>query len=605
MIYIQIHFTSHGIGYTGNILGQFFIEGAKVGKELVMLNCDQEKLSSVFEKNRKGWTFDHVYYLHADQEVFDELSTVAYQSRENIFLKDELIKEMGFAKDWKEIIGDGKKSITEEIKLIEKTPALKKKGEILIQQYWRNIQHYTISDQLLWFKKYSKVGLAYNKKFTEVNLTSEYGLDDLRDHLKIADALAKCISSIETKHKDEEYIINVSLGSYETQLAWFVLAERDVLPSNTRFISSYDNKRSTNTRFKNIDIKEVPTQLFKTVTTSLKLFEQTKSEKRKLAKALIEQHIKMEFSILILGERGVGKSRLAQEHARQEHFVTQNCAAFDDDSKAESALFGYEKGAFTGANKYTPGLFQEANGGTLFLDEVHHLSKVVQGKLMKALQTDSENNYKYIPLGSTKERMAKFTAIFASNLHIDELKQRLLPDFYDRISQLIIEIPSLRETKEDREVDWSAIWKQMKFGEEADGDKILKEDKSFASWLRNQKLFGNYRDLQKIAILYQSYLRFPKETKELLAKENGYKCAFDYVTKEYQKYYLANANSESDYLNTNMEPSEMLDMLRKDIVTWAENTYGSIPEAYQNFRKLNTDTPTAKTLYDWKKIKLR
>lgn len=602
MIYIQIHFTSHGIGYLKHILSHFYTHPVLQNKKIDYQGLSQEELNQTWDIKGKGSPFNQVYYLYANQNVFDKISTVSSQSRENIFLNDELIKNLNLEEYWKKIIDSKKVSIIDEIEFIKKDKFLNKKQELLINQYWRNIQHYPITDQIYWFKNESNARGIYNKYFKEVNLTDEYGLNDLRDHSLIAVALSKFISEIKEKHKGDEFLINISLGSYETQLAWFVLAENGVLPSNTRFISTYDDKSSTANRFKYFTIKEVPTKLFNDVSESIKIFEKSASKKRKLANALMEQHYKMGFSILILGERGVGKSKIAEQYDRSGKFVTQNCAAFDDDSKAESALFGYEKGAFTGANAKKDGLFQEANGGTLFLDEVHHLSKVVQGKLMKALQTDKDNYFKIIPLGGTKEVKIKCTVIFASNLKVEELKQRLFPDFYDRICQLIVEIPPLRDTKDDREEDWMSIWEQLKFGSKEDGSMILSNDKKFKDWLKNQKLFGNFRDLQKIAILYRSYLRFNNETTTLLLKEYGYKTPYDYVKNEFEKYYIQNLESESPYLNTHLEPNGMIDALRADIAQWAENTYGSIPEAYMKFKAINPDTPTAKTLYEWKKL---
>jgi transcriptional regulator with PAS, ATPase and Fis domain len=605
MVYIQIHFTSHGIGYLKNILSHFYLHPTTNNKKLDVEGLSQEELNQTWDKKKKGEAFKHVYYLHANQNVFDQISTVSSQSRKNIFLNDELIEGLNLQAEWKKVIDSGKASIKEEIEFIKKDKSLSRKQDLLLNLYWRNIQHYPIKDQLYWFSNESNAKAAYNEKnFTDVNLTEEFELNDLRDHVKIANALSKFIYSIKDKHKSDEFLINISLGSYETQLAWFVLAENGILPSGTRFISTYDDKNSTSNRFKHLSVKEVSTKLFNVVSESVKIFEKTKSEKRKLANALMKHHYSMGFSILILGERGVGKSELAKKHKRNDLFVSQNCAAFDDDSKAESALFGHMKGSFTDAKSDFPGLFQEANSGTLFLDEVHHLSKVVQGKLMKALQTDDENFFTILPLGGKKkdEKRIKCNVIFASNLQIEELKQRLLPDFYDRISQLIVEIPALRETPEDREEDWKIIWKQLKFGSEEDAKQLLFNDRNFSNWLKKQSLFGNFRDLQKIAILYRSYSKFNQETIILLKREYGYNNPYDYVKGEYDKYYIQNLKGDSPYLNTQLEPNGMVDALRADIAQWAENTYGSIPEAYNKFRTINPDTPTAKTLYEWKKL---
>ena len=603
MIYIQIHFTTHGIAYFKHILSHYFIH-PPTSDDISGRNLNQEDLNKVFDKpNENGFSFDRVYYLFADQHVFDQISSIAQRSREKIYKEDELVKKLGIEIEWKEIIDCNLASLEEEIEWINKSYKPKIK-EQLISAIWRNIQHYPILDQLYWFQNISNAGEIYNsKKFTPVNLSTDYGLQDLRDHKQIIEVLNNAIRQIAKENPGEELLVNISLGSYETQVAWFVLAENNVLPDRTRFISSYDDKTFRAERFKHFDIKEVPTKLFNQLVESVTIFEKTKSKKRELANMLIKKHMKMGFSILLLGERGVGKSRLAELNSEGRRFFPQNCAAFDDDTKAESALFGYVKGAFTGAEKETEGLFQTAKGGVLFLDEVHHLSKMVQGKLMQALQTDSDNFFSIIKLGGTKVEKVKCTVIFASNLNLEELKHRLMPDFYDRISQLMIEIPSLRETKEDRVQDWKVIWKQLKFGEERDGQLILTRDKRFEKWLLKQQLFGNFRDLQKIAILYRSYQEFEVELKSLITETYGYNDAYSYVTEEFKKYYIEGGNNPGhNYLDTKSEPNQIMNLVRKNIVDWAERTYGSIPEAYEEFYKISKDTPRAKTLYEWKKL---
>jgi hypothetical protein len=602
MIYIQIHFTTHGIAYCKHLLSHFYHNSPENASSIEAHGLDQLKLNEVFDKKHVGYTFDKVYYLYADQSVFNKISSVGIKSKENIYMRDQLVNRLGLTEEWKMIVDSNKENLEEELKLISTEPNLKRRSKEILNTYWRNIQHYLIEDQIWWFRHHSNASTVYDDtKFRTVNLTKEYNLNDLRNHQLIADCLGKFIYDLTLDSPSKDLLINISLGSYETQLAWFVLSEKGVLPPSTRFISSYDDKSSSEERFKLMDIREVPTKLFTTVSENIELFDKTNSKKRDLANQLFKQYMNMGFSILLLGERGVGKSKLAEQHKQYDNFKSQNCAAFDNDNKAEALLFGYMAGAYTDAKKETEGLFQAANGGVLFLDEVHHLSKQVQGKLMKALQTDDNNFYRIHKLGSTKEERIKCTVIFASNLDLEEVKTRLLPDFYDRISQLIIEIPSLRETVEDREEDWKAIWKQLKFEKDFPGEKVLTDDPKFFKWLKEQKLYGNYRDLQKIAILYRAYIMFPSETKDLVKQTHGYRNAYEYTTKEFRKYYLQTIKSDNPYLDLSSEPNRMINRLRRDIVHWAEASFGSVSEAYQHFRQIDKDTPTAKTLYEWRK----
>ncbi len=159
------------------------------------------------------------------------------------------------------------------------------------------------------------------------------------------------------------------------------------------------------------------------------------------------------LSILLTGESGTGKSVIARaihnyafKNAHlQAPFVSINCPALPD-TLLESELFGYKKGAFTGADKDFPGKVSVADGGTLFLDEIGDLSLTVQAKLLKLLEEGV-----YEPLGSTTARKAHIRILSATNQNIPEMiiQRRFREDLYYRINAAIFEIPSLRERKED------------------------------------------------------------------------------------------------------------------------------------------------------------
>ncbi|WP_457641024.1 sigma-54-dependent transcriptional regulator [Persephonella sp.] len=155
-------------------------------------------------------------------------------------------------------------------------------------------------------------------------------------------------------------------------------------------------------------------------------------------------------TILITGESGTGKELIANlvhknSRRKDKPFVAINCGAIPPDL-LESELFGYKKGAFTGANTDKKGLIEEAEGGTLFLDEIGELPIDLQVKLLRVLQ---ENEIR--PLGSSKAKKIDVRFIAATNKDLKKMVEegKFREDLYYRINVIPIHIPSLRERKED------------------------------------------------------------------------------------------------------------------------------------------------------------
>ena len=154
--------------------------------------------------------------------------------------------------------------------------------------------------------------------------------------------------------------------------------------------------------------------------------------------------------VLITGESGTGKELVAraihENSARsQAPFITINCGAFPE-TLLESELFGYMKGSFTGANENRQGLFQAAHGGTLFLDEIGNMSLTMQVKLYRVLQEG-----KLRPIGSTEESDVDVRIIAATNKDFEKeiAEGRFREDLYYRLSVIPIQLPALRERRED------------------------------------------------------------------------------------------------------------------------------------------------------------
>ena len=155
-------------------------------------------------------------------------------------------------------------------------------------------------------------------------------------------------------------------------------------------------------------------------------------------------------SVMILGESGTGKEVVAKEIVYNSKrfnkpFVSINCSALPDDL-IESELFGYKRGAFTGANNDKKGLFMEANHGTLFLDEIGEMGLFTQAKLLRVLQ---ENKVRRI--GASEEEEIDVRIICATNRNLEEMvkEKKFREDLYYRLNVLPIKIAALKERKED------------------------------------------------------------------------------------------------------------------------------------------------------------
>lgn len=167
-------------------------------------------------------------------------------------------------------------------------------------------------------------------------------------------------------------------------------------------------------------------------------------------KNLIRKYAALDLPVLILGETGTGKeltARALHEHSSRSHgpFITVNCSAIAE-NLLESELFGYEKGAFSGAFQKKPGLISQAQGGILFLDEIGDLSSGLQAKLLRVLQFQT-----FIPVGGVKEIQADFRVICATNRNLAEMVEEgtFRRDLFYRINTLPVYLEPLRRHPED------------------------------------------------------------------------------------------------------------------------------------------------------------
>jgi len=167
-------------------------------------------------------------------------------------------------------------------------------------------------------------------------------------------------------------------------------------------------------------------------------------------KNIVEQIAPSELTVLIRGESGTGKEIIARmihkmSPRKDEPFVKVNCAAIPREL-LEAELFGYERGAFTGANKTKPGRFEVANKGTMFMDEIGEMPIELQTKLLQVLEQQE-----FVRVGGINNIHVDIRIVCATNRNLEEaLEQKLMrDDLYYRLNEITITLPPLRDRKDD------------------------------------------------------------------------------------------------------------------------------------------------------------
>ncbi|NCD34115.1 MAG: sigma-54-dependent Fis family transcriptional regulator [Spartobacteria bacterium] len=209
---------------------------------------------------------------------------------------------------------------------------------------------------------------------------------------------------------------------------------------------------------------------------------------------MIERVAPTNTTVLIYGESGTGKELVA--HAlhtystrRNRNFVAVNCAALPE-ALLESEMFGHVKGAFTGATTSKDGLFETANGGTLFLDEISSMPLSVQSKLLRAIQ-----EMQIRKVGTNKSVSVDVRVLAASNEQLETLisEGRFREDLFYRLSVITLDIPPLRERRED-----ILPLVQHFLKHHAQSDTSFKIDHEAENIIENYEWPGNVRELQNV-----------------------------------------------------------------------------------------------------------
>lgn len=221
-----------------------------------------------------------------------------------------------------------------------------------------------------------------------------------------------------------------------------------------------------------------------------------KSREIKETILLAEKVAPADSTVLLEGETGTGKELFAQSihnssPRKNKPFIAVNCSAFPKEL-LESELFGYKKGAFTGAISDKKGLFEEANEGTLFLDEIGEMNYDLQAKLLRVLEDQT-----FTKIGDTKQVHVNVRILAATNLDLlkEAQSERFRPDLYYRLSVFKIRLPSLRERIED--IEEMALF-FIRFYSMKTNKQVTGMDPAFLARLKHYDWPGNTRELKNI-----------------------------------------------------------------------------------------------------------
>jgi MoxR-like ATPase len=303
---------------------------------------------------------------------------------------------------------------------------------------------------------------------------------------------------------EEPLHVNVSPGTPAMHAVWLVLAAGGAFPPGTRLWSSQRPDPGALARI--APVAFAPTTWLSALRADLAQTperaaydpEALTAVRRAALDRLARYALVPGVPLLILGERGVGKTRVVESLVATlkggRHVVTLSCGHLRREG-AEALLFGRAAGSHDLASAAGRGLLHEADGGILFLDEVQDLPRDTQRLLLLALQGRVR---RWRRLGETEQQEAQFDLVCASNLPIAELEQTLDPDFFDRIAHLQVELPPLRDCPADLQADWGRVWRETGFPGVPPWSTTLERA------LTGARLSRNIRDLQRLAAIIVS-----------------------------------------------------------------------------------------------------
>ena len=361
-----------------------------------------------------------------------------------------------------------------------------------------------------------KAAIHEQSPAVKIEFTS-WKAEDPTDHSAIFEFLRTQIPSIREKYRGRELLVHVSPGTPSMQTIWVLMGTTGFIEEPFELVKSYREDERRGRRA----VEPVKRPVFETIYQAYQTAQPRqiaseeqdirwnpknfRTETMKSLFAEARRFAQIKVPVLLLGERGTGKTTLAswirsnspfRKEDRDEEWPTVACGQYTSEL-LRSELFGYVKDAFTGASKDTEGLLAKADRDTLFLDEIGDLSKDNQRRLIKALEEKT-----YIPVGDTKPKKSDFRLLTATNLDTDTLQERLDPDFLDRISLLTLHLPPLREIADELDWLWQDVYKDaISRAGVAEARTTLGQEhhNRIIGKLKGHRLPGNMRDLFRVA----------------------------------------------------------------------------------------------------------
>ncbi len=295
-----------------------------------------------------------------------------------------------------------------------------------------------------------------------------------------------------------------------------------------------------------------------------------------------------DISVLVTGESGVGKENIPKiihqySHRKHAKYIAVNCGAIPDGT-IDSELFGHEKGAFTGATSNRSGYFEVADGGTIFLDEVGELPLSTQVRLLRILESGE-----YIKVGSSKVEKTNVRIVAATNINMEDAisSGKFREDLFYRLSTIVINIPPLRDRKEDIPILFRKF--ASDFAQKYNMPTLRLDEKAEDLLCQNEWR-GNIRQLRNIAeqmsILEKERLLnsesldgyLPNKTSKLPAKLDSIKSNSNSFSSEREILYKVLFDMKSDLTDLKQLTLELIK--NDDSTEVKEKNQGLIEKIY-------------------------